>query len=66
MCRRQSFCSKSAGDHLEAAELRGVVLAALATATKTVTIQKAKISKTFGKRKADEYLKDDSFWSGEV
>ena len=27
-----------------------------------ITLAKAVISRTFGKRKADEYLKDQDFW----
>jgi hypothetical protein len=49
--------------HLHAAELRGVVLCALANATRVETITKSRISKTFGKRKVDEYLKADDFWT---
>jgi hypothetical protein len=52
--------------HLEAAELRGVVIAATATFAKTVTIAKNHISRTFGDRKTDEYLADDTFWSGQL
>lgn len=52
--------------HMEAAELRGVVLAALASVTKTETVKKATVSKTFGKRKVDDYLADDDFWDGEA
>src|SRR5919205_3001349 len=44
--------------HLHAAELRGVALCACATANvETVTLSKAVISKRFGARKVDEYLK---------
>lgn len=50
--------------HLEGAECRGVVLAAAASIGKPVLIlSKATISKTYGNRKVDEYLKDDHFWS---
>jgi hypothetical protein len=51
--------------HLEAAELRGVVMAAAAEATRTTCLAKANISKTFGKRKVDEYLADDDYWDAE-
>jgi hypothetical protein len=47
---------------LHSAELRGVAMAAAASACDTKTVAKASISKGFGKRKADEYLKDDDFW----
>jgi hypothetical protein len=49
--------------HLAAAELRGVVAAALATVTKVSFETKGNISRNFGNRKVDEYLKDNSFWA---
>jgi hypothetical protein len=52
--------------HLYAAELRGAVMCALAGVTKTECRAKAHVSRTFGERKADEYIKDDDFWSKEV
>jgi len=52
--------------HLQAAELRGVVMSALATVTATETISKAHMSRTFGERKVDEYIADSTFWSKEV
>jgi hypothetical protein len=52
--------------HLEAAELRGVVAAALASVTKVSYESKANISRNFGGRKVDEYLKDTSFWTKEA
>ncbi|MES2903033.1 MAG: hypothetical protein V4696_02505 [Pseudomonadota bacterium] len=48
--------------HLEAAELRGVVIAAAGTSAKVHTVSSAQITKTFGKRKFEDYVKDDSFW----
>ncbi len=49
--------------HLYAAELRGVVMAAAAqVATDVRVITKSTISKSFGNRKTDEYVADDSFW----
>lgn len=51
--------------HFEAAELRGVVIGALATVCPTQTITKASISRNFGDRKADEYIEDDDFWQEE-
>lgn len=48
--------------HLQAAELRGVAICALASACQVEQVSKAKITKGFGKRKADEYLKDNDFW----
>jgi hypothetical protein len=48
--------------HLESAELRGVVMTALATVTSVECKSKAVISKTYGKRKVDAYVRDDAFW----
>jgi hypothetical protein len=52
--------------HLEAAELRGVVICAAASVTKTQLISKAHISRTFGDRKVDDYIADNMFWSKEL
>lgn len=52
--------------HLNAAELRGVVIAASAAAVKTRMIAKAHMSRTFGSRKVDEYVADDDFWTAET
>lgn len=52
--------------HLEAAELRGVVIAACATVADTDTVAKSRISRTFGERKVDEYIADNNFWTREV
>jgi hypothetical protein len=54
--------SKTKKAHLEAAELRGVVMCALASATTAKCRAKAHMSKTFGERKVDEYVQDDGFW----
>ncbi|MDD1963752.1 hypothetical protein NPS29_00305 [Pseudomonas putida] len=51
---------------LESAELRGVVIAACASVCETKVMKKANISRTFGDRKVDEYLKDDDFWDEHV
>jgi hypothetical protein len=48
---------------LASAEVRGVVIAAAASRTTVTMLAKAKISKTYGERKVDEYLADDSFWA---
>jgi hypothetical protein len=49
--------------HLESAELRGVVQAAAVAAGAEVRIvSKANVSRNFGTRKVDEYLRDDQFW----
>lgn len=48
--------------HLESAELRGVIVAAAASVTEVTLIKKSVITKTYGARKFDEYLKDHAFW----
>ncbi len=64
---KASAVSPSAGkSHLNAAELRGVVMAAAAAVTEVSLQDKGQISKTFGERKFDAYLKDDAFWSDKV
>lgn len=64
---KASAVSKGAGlAHLQSAELRGVVMAALATATEVRTLPKSAISKHFGERKADQYINDDTFWNDQV
>lgn len=52
--------------HLEAAELRGVVIAAAGTNARVHIVSSAQISRTFGARKFDEYVKDKSFWPPKV
>lgn len=53
--------------HLEAAELRGVVMAALHEGGASVQqATKASLSKTVGSKDVDGYLKDDSFWGSKV
>lgn len=51
---------------LQSAELRGVVCCALADIAPVETTTKSRISKTFGSRKADEYLADNKFWEESV
>ncbi|WP_227105477.1 hypothetical protein [Chromobacterium rhizoryzae] len=51
---------------LESAEVRGVVIAAAASAAEVEILSKAVISRTYGERKVDEYLKDDSFWDEHI
>lgn len=51
---------------LASAEVRGVIIAAAASMTTVEILAKAKISKTFGDRKVDEYLKDDAFWDQHI
>ncbi len=64
--KASAFSQSSGKSHLDAAELRGVVMAAAATVATVSVRAKAQISKTFGARKFDEYLKDDEFWSKEI
>src|SRR5690349_17931757 len=52
--------------HLHAAELRGVVACAAAEVAGVELIAKAHMSRTFGQRKVDEYVADNTFWAGEV
>jgi hypothetical protein len=53
--------------HFESAELRGVAISALRHGGADVEIiAKAKISRTFGERKVDEYIKDDEFWDEQI
>jgi hypothetical protein len=55
--------SKPTLAHLRSAELRGVVcVGAKAGGAMTRLVQKAVISRTFGDRKADQYVEDDAFW----
>lgn len=51
---------------LASAEVRGVVIAAAASKTAVAMLAKAKVSKTYGERKVDEYLSDDSFWAAKA
>jgi hypothetical protein len=53
--------------HLKSAELRGVIcVATVAGGASTTLVQKGTVSRTFGDRKVDEYVKDDSFWDNQV
>lgn len=53
--------------HLKSAELRGLICVAanLGGAT-TSLLQKSLISRTFGSRKVDDYIGDDSFWKEKI
>lgn len=51
---------------LTSAEVRGVVIAAAASRCEVKVISKAMISRTYGERKADEYIRDDDFWHGQT
>jgi len=48
---------------LLSAEVRGIVIAAAASHCPVKALSKAVISRTYGDRKVDEYLADDSFWA---
>lgn len=53
--------------HLKSAELRGVVtVASVGGGASTTLIQKGTVSRTFGDRKVDDYVKDETFWSKQV
>lgn len=59
--------SKPTLSHLRSAELRGVIcVASVAGGARTDLVQKGTISRTFGKRNVDDYVKDDSFWDDEI
>lgn len=48
---------------LSSAEVRGVIIAAGASVCPVRIISKSIISRTYGNRKVDEYIKDDGFWN---
>lgn len=52
--------------HLDSAEVRGVVIAAARSVCPVRSVKKSSVSKSFGERKVDEYLKDESFWEERV
>lgn len=53
--------------HLHSAELRGIVsTAAKVGGAEVIFIQKGVISRSFGSRKVDEYIKDDNYWEAEI
>lgn len=49
--------------HLESAEVRGVIIAASRSICPVRSVTKATISRRFGNRTVDEYVKDDDFWA---
>jgi hypothetical protein len=51
--------------HLTSAELRGVVMCAAAAST-VQCLAKNVISRRFGSRKVDEYVKDSNFWGENI
>lgn len=48
---------------LEAAEVRGIVIAAAASVCVVKQLKKGSVSKTYGDRNVDDYVADDSFWA---
>ena len=52
--------------HLESAEVRGVVIAASRSVCPVSCVKTATISRTFGKRKVDEIVRDEAFWKENV
>ena len=52
--------------HLLSAELRGLVITALASVTSVECKSKATISRTFGERTVDEYVADNKFWQEHI
>src|SRR5690349_16209737 len=49
--------------HLEGAEVRGVIASAAATLCPVTLVPQAQISKHYGSRKVQEYVRDNKFWS---
>jgi hypothetical protein len=47
---------------LEGAELRGAVMSCAGENIEVVMINKAVLSRLFGERRADDYIRDDGFW----
>jgi len=48
------------------AEVRGVVMAAAGALCPVKELSKAVMSRTYGDRKVDEYVADDSFWAAQT
>ncbi|MEO0624093.1 MAG: hypothetical protein AAF183_17980 [Pseudomonadota bacterium] len=48
--------------HLHSAELRGVIQGSAASVCRVKEFSKSALSRNFGKRKVDEYTKDEGFW----
>jgi hypothetical protein len=51
---------------LQSAELRGVIIAAAASVAPVRTLAKNHISRNYGDRSVDEYLRDDAFWAAQT
>lgn len=47
---------------LQSAEVRGVIIAAAGSICMVKQLTKSVVSRTYGDRKVDEYVADDSFW----
>lgn len=47
---------------LQAAEVRGVIIAASASTCPVKQVSKAVVSRVYGDRKVDDYINDDAFW----
>jgi hypothetical protein len=52
--------------HLQSAELRGVIVAAAASSATVKLMAKNAISRNYGDRNFDDYVKDDGFWSAQT
>ncbi|NOK62676.1 MAG: hypothetical protein GFH27_549293n78 [Chloroflexi bacterium AL-W] len=53
--------------HLDAAELRGVVMvAAVQSESEVKVVPKALVSRTFGNRNVDDYIADNDFWINQI
>lgn len=52
--------------HLRAAELRGVIQCAAAAIVRVDCEAKGVMSRTYGGRNVDQYLKDNAFWAKEI
>ena len=52
--------------HLDGAEVRGVVTAAAAAVGPVAVVPQAQISKSYGGRKVEEYVKDEDFWKAKT
>ncbi len=60
---KASATSKGGGlAMLHSAEVRGVIIAAAATAAEVTIVQKSVVSRTYGKGNVDDYLANDAFW----
>ena len=51
---------------LHSAEVRGVVIAAASSIAPVKMLAKSHISRNYGNRKVDDYVKDDAFWAAQT